>query len=79
MRESIDNETVLGEIIKLSSCYRGRRPDAEITAKEYARARNISVKRARSALNNLVEQGELVSELVLNNGNPTRVWWPVDS
>ena len=70
---------ILDEIIKLSSSYRDRRPDAEVTAREYAIAKQVSRKRAVRALDDLVEQGELATELVLNDGSVTRVWWPIDS
>ena len=82
MRETLDDTEpvdILDEIIKLSSSYRDRRPDAEVTAREYAIAKRVSRKRAVRALDDLVEQGELATELVLNDGTVTRVWWPVDS
>ena len=79
MRETIEPADILDEIIKLSSSYRDRRPDAEVTAREYATAKQISRKRAVRALDDLVEQGELATELVLNDGNVTRVWWPNSS
>ena len=82
MREALgDTESVdiLDEIIKLSSSYRDRRPDAEVTAREYAIAKQVSRKRAVRALDDLVEQGELATELVLNDGSVTRVWWIIAS
>ena len=71
--------TALEEIIELSTLYRNRRIDAEITAGEFAEAQGISHKRAASALNGLAEMGRLETELVLNDGSVTRVWWTVDA
>lgn len=82
MRKTLDDSEpadILEEIIKLSSNYRDRRPDAEVTAREYAVAKQVSRKRAVRALDDLVEQGELATELVLNDGSVTRVWWIINA
>jgi hypothetical protein len=78
MRDPVEEKTVLEEIVELSSCYRERRPDAEVTKAEYAAAKGISLKRTERVLEDLVERGELATELVMNEGHVTRVWWRVD-
>ena len=72
-------QALLDSVDELTKLFRERRPGAEITARDYARARGITIKQAFSALNGLVDRGELATELVLNDRHVTRVWWILDA